>query len=343
MYFFKLKLFLVLLSTTVLSFILAGLIRRYALSNNLVDTPNSRSSHSAPMPRGGGVAFVIPFLLLVPVLAVADDLPWSTVWALMGGSIWISIIGFADDHKHIAARWRLLAHFVGAAWILFWLGGFPPLLILGFTIDLGWAGHILGAFYLVWLLNLYNFMDGIDGIACIEAITVCIGAVLIIAPQSPPHSIWLIPLLLGASVLGFLFWNFPPAKIFMGDVGSTFLGLIFGGISIQATWILPQMFWVWLILLGVFITDATFTLFHRFMKGKKVYKAHRTHAFQVAAQHFDSHKTVSLTVGLINLLWLFPMGYFVGKQWIGGLEGLMIAYAPLIGMFYFFYSKQNRQ
>lgn len=330
------NLFLILPIATFISWRLARLIRCYALSHNLIDIPNSRSSHSTPTPRGGGVAFIISFLLLTPILTVADDLPLPIVWVFLGGGIWIAIIGFSDDHRHVAARWRLLAHFIGAAWVLFWLGGFPPLLVLGFTIDLGWLGHILGAVYLVWLLNLYNFMDGIDGIACIEAITVCMGAALLSALQNLPQSIWLPPLLLASSVLGFLFLNFPPAKIFMGDVGSSFLGLIVGGLSIQAAWISPQMLWVWIILLGVFIVDATFTLFHRLIKGEKIYIAHRSHAYQIAARHFHSHKAVSLTVGLINLLWLFPMGYLVSGQWIDGLGGMVIAYTPLIGILVFF-------
>ena len=333
--------FLILPIATLLSWILAGLIRRYALSHNLMDIPNSRSSHIAPTPRGGGVAFIISFLLLAPILTVADDLSLPVIWAFLGGGLWIAIIGFSDDHRHIAARWRLLAHFFGAAWVLFWLGGFPPLLILGFTIDLGWSGHILAAVYLVWLLNLYNFMDGIDGIASIEAITVCIGAAILMALQNLSQSFWLTPLLLVASVLGFLFWNFSPAKIFMGDVGSSFLGLIVGGFSIQAAWVSPRMFWVWVILLGVFVTDATLTLFRRLIKSERIYEAHRSHAYQIAARHFRSHKAVSLTVGLINLCWLFPMGYLVSKQWVDGLPGVIIAYAPLIAIFIFFNSKQN--
>ena len=336
------SLFLVLPIATFFSLILAGLIRRYALSHDLMDIPNSRSSHSAPTPRGGGVAFIISFLLLAPILTAADDLPLPVLWAFLGGGIWVSIIGFSDDHNHIAAGWRLLAHFIGAAWVLFWLGGFPPLLILDLSIDLGWLGNILATIYLVWLLNLYNFMDGIDGIASIEAITVCIGGALIIAPLSPSQSIWLLPLLLAASVLGFLFWNFPPAKIFMGDAGSGFLGLMVGGFSIQAAWVSPQAFWVWLILLGVFIVDSTLTLFRRLIKCEKIYEAHRSHAYQVASHYFRSHKAVSLIIGLINLLWLFPMAYLVGKQWVDGLVGVMIAYTPLVGLFIFVRSKLGK-
>jgi Fuc2NAc and GlcNAc transferase len=334
--------FLILPIATFLSLILTALIRRYALSNDLMDIPNSRSSHSSPTPRSGGMAFIISFLLLAPILTTSDDFPLPVIWAFWGGGIWISIIGFSDDHKHIAARWRLLAHFIGAAWVLIWLGGFPPLLILGLSIDMGWLGHTLAAVYLVWLLNLYNFMDGIDGIASIEAITVCAGAALIIAPLSPYQSIWLLPLLLAASVLGFLFWNFPPAKIFMGDAGSGFLGLMVGGLSIQATLISPHMFWVWVILLGAFIVDSTLTLFRRLIKGEKIYEAHRSHAYQVASHYLRSHKAVSLTIGLINLLWLFPVAYLVGKQRVDGLVGVMIAYTPLVWLFIFVRSKLGK-
>ena len=337
------NLFLLLPVATFLSLLLAGLIRRYALSHNLMDVPNVRSSHSVPTPRGGGVAFVIPFLLLTLILSVMGDLPWSVVWAFLGGGIWVSLIGFIDDHAHIAARWRLLAHFIGAAWVLFWLGGFPPLLIFDFTIDLGLPGNILAAVYLVWLLNLYNFMDGIDGIAGIEAISVCIGAALLASLQNSPQSAWLIPLLLAACVTGFLFWNFPSAKIFMGDVGSSFLGLMVGGLSIQVAWEIPQMFWVWTILLGVFIVDATLTLFHRLIKGEKVYEAHKSHVYQIAARHYRSHKMVSLVVGMINLFWLLPIGYLASEQWINGLAGVVLAYTPLVGIFFYFSSsRQNR-
>lgn len=127
-------------------------------------------------PRGGGVAIVLSFLAALPLLAVVGVLPWPVLWALMGAGAWVAVVGFLDDHGHIAARWRLLAHFIGAAWALGWLGGLPSLAVFGFDLELGWLGYVLAAFYLVWLLNLYNFMDGIDGIASVEAISVCLGA-----------------------------------------------------------------------------------------------------------------------------------------------------------------------
>jgi len=135
------------------------------------------SSHSLPTPRGGGVAIVVVFLLGIILLLMSGRLLTSTVWAFLGAGAWIAVVGFIDDHQHIPARWRLLAHFIGAAWGLFWLGSLPMLALFG--IDLTILGYVLGAFYLVWLLNLYNFMDGIDGLASIEAISVCLGGVLL--------------------------------------------------------------------------------------------------------------------------------------------------------------------
>jgi Fuc2NAc and GlcNAc transferase len=328
-----------------ISSILVWLIRHYTLTSNqsLMDVPNLRSSHSIPIPQGGGLAFAISFLLSVPILTVMSDLSWREVWAFLGGGILISVIGFLDDHGHIAIRWRLLVHFVGTTWVLFWLGGCPPLPILGFIIDPSLLSNILIVFYLVWLLNLYNFMDGIDGISTIETMTVCIGAALLIAPQSPSQAIWITPLVLVASVSGFLFWNFPTAKIFMGDAGSSFLGLTLGIFSIQTAWVLPHMYWVWIILLGVFIVDATLTLLRRLTNGEKFYIPHKNHIFQIAARHYNSHKAVSLSIGLINLTWLLPIAYLASNQWIDGLPAVAMAYTPLVGLFFYFSSLQNKQ
>lgn len=220
-----------------LAFLLTAILRRYALANSVIDVPNDRSSHSMPTPRGGGVSIVISFLLAILLLGFLGVADWTFVIALFGAGLGIATIGFLDDHGHIAARWRLLGHFAAASWILYWLGGFPPLLLLGTTLDMGWFGHILAAIYLVWMLNLYNFMDGIDGIAGIEAITVCLGGVLLLfclGKGLDNEGIWVLAVLASA-VLGFLIWNFPPAKIFMGDAGSGFLGVVLGGAFRQSS------------------------------------------------------------------------------------------------------------
>ena len=325
------------LMALILAAVLTGFLRRYAVAKSLMDIPSARSSHTVSTPRGGGLSIVIVFLLGLPVVSGMGLLAPEAMWAILGAGALVALVGFLDDHGHIPARWRLLTHFIGAAWGLYWLGGLPPLAFsvptsnLGIqTIDLGWPGQILALFYLVWLLNLYNFMDGIDGLASIEAITVCLGGALLYLLGFETYGYWSAPILLTIAVAGFLFWNFPPARIFMGDAGSGFLGIILGLLSIQAAWIAPQFFWSWLVLLSVFIVDATWTLARRFISGEKVYEAHRSHAYQNASRHFGSHKKVSLVIGVINVFWLTPLALLVGLAKLNALLGVVLAYLPLI-------------
>lgn len=320
---------LLIVFAVVASIFLTWLLRRYALAKSIIDVPNARSSHSVPTPRGGGVAIVISFLISLPILLSSGFIDEPIMCALLGAGGGIALLGFLDDHRHIAARWRLTGHFLGAIWILFWIDGFPPITAFGLDLDLKWLGNILAAIFLVWLINLYNFMDGIDGLASIEAICVCIcGGFLYFYIGEASASI--LPIILAAAVAGFLFWNFPPAKIFMGDAGSGFLGITLAALSLQAAWIAPQLFWSWVILLGVFIVDATMTLLHRLLRHEKVYEAHRSHAYQFAARHYKAHKPISLTVGLINIFWLFPWAFLVATQEIDGLIATLIAYSPII-------------
>ena len=316
--------------TLVMSFLLTGVLRQYALKRSVLDIPNERSSHSVPTPRGGGVAIVISFLLALPALYLVGLLSASMMWGLLGGGLGIAVLGFLDDHGHIAARWRLLGHFSAAIWVLYWLGGLAPINIFGFSeLNLVWVGHVLAVFYIVWLLNLYNFMDGIDGLASVEAICACIGAGVIYAVLGYAQELFL-PLALALAVGGFLIWNFPPAKIFMGDAGSGFLGFTLAALSLQATWFNPDLLWSWIILLGVFIVDATFTLFRRLLRGDKVYEAHRSHAYQYASRQYKGHRPVTLTVLAINILWLFPLALLVGLDYLDGLLGVVIAFLPLL-------------
>lgn len=312
-----------------LSLLATGLLRRYALSASLMDVPNARSSHTVPTPRGGGVAIVLSFLILLPLGWLQGVLDSESALALAGAGALVAIIGFMDDHGHIAARWRLLGHFSAASWVLFWLGGLPPLAVFGVVLDFGWLGGLLACFYLVWMLNLYNFMDGIDGLASVEAICATFGMCAIYLTAGHIGLIWP-ALLLGFSVAGFLFWNFPPARIFMGDAGSGFLGITLGILALQAAWSDSQLFWAWLILLGVFIVDATLTLLRRLMTRQKVYEAHRSHAYQYASRHYGRHLPVTVAVLLINLLWLLPLAWAVACQGLDGAIGVVIAYIPLI-------------
>lgn len=322
----------ILLIALMTSVALTSLLRRYAVASNLLDIPNARSSHLIPTPRGGGLAIVVVFLSGMAAFAAVGLPAAKAAWVFCGVGAWVAVVGFFDDRSHIPVHQRLSAHFLAAVLGLYGLGGIPPLWVFGHAIDLGWAGQIIGVFYLVWLLNLYNFMDGIDGLAGIEAMTVCLGGIVLYlsgSENSGQH--WMLALL-ALAVAGFMVWNFPPARIFMGDTGSGFLGIVLGLFSIQAASVAPQYFWSWLILLGVFIVDATWTLIRRFLSGEKVYEAHRNHAYQYASRYYGGHKPVTLAIAVINLCWLTPLALWVGTGGLEGLSGVFLAYLPLVGL-----------
>ncbi|WMN16067.1 glycosyltransferase family 4 protein [Pseudomonas piscis] len=312
-----------------LSFLLTWGIRSYAISRNIMDVPNSRSSHLVPTPRGGGGAFVCVFLLMLPVVTYVEALPLEQVVGIGGAGMIAAIVGLIDDHRPVAVHWRLLGHFAAAVWAVLCLGGLPPLYFLSVTIDFGWIGWLLASVYLVWMLNLYNFMDGIDGIASAEALCACLGMSVLCWVSGLESLIWL-PLLLAATVAGFLIWNSPPSRIFMGDVGSGFLGILLGVFSIQASWYSPLLLWGWLILLGVFVVDATFTLIRRLLLGEKIHVAHRTHAYQYASRYFGKHLPVTLAVVAINFFWLFPIALSMIIFQLDGVLCLILAYLPLV-------------
>ena len=315
---------------------LAGLIgllgtwmmRAYALRRDLLDHPNARSSHAAPTPRGGGVAIVAGFCLA------------TTVWALASGSahaarLWLAIVppallvagvGLADDHRPLSARFRLLVHFLAAAWVVGMLGGLPTIPWPGGDLPMGLAGGALAVVASVWCLNLYNFMDGIDGIAASEAVFVAAAAAWLGGAGSPAF----IPLLaLAGASAGFLAFNWPPARIFMGDTGSGFLGLVLAGLLLAQHAAGTVPIGAGLILLGAFLADATVTLLVRLRRGERVHEAHRSHAYQRAARRFGGHRPVTITVLAIDLFWLLPLAWLATRFPDWSLPLATIAIAPV--------------
>ncbi len=323
-----------------LSFLLTAFFRSYALKKNILDIPNERSSHHLPTPRGGGVAIVVTFMTSLVYVYLNHVIPLADFIGLLSVTFFVAAIGFMDDKYSLSARWRLIGHFLSAIWGIFWIGGLPDLVFFGINIQLGFIGSVLSVFYLVWMLNLYNFMDGIDGLASLEAICVCFGMCILYFVVGA-HELIVLPLSLAMAVLGFLCWNMPPAKIFMGDAGSSFLGILLGLLSLQAAWHSPKFLWCWLILLGVFIVDATVTLFRRFLRGAKVYEAHRSHAYQFASRHFGKHLPVSLGVSFINIFWLLPISLCAALSLMDGAIALVIAYIPLIFIAFFFHAGER--
>lgn len=314
------------------SFVLTGLVRRYALAHGLLDVPNARSSHLRTTPRGGGLAIVVMLSVALCALEWSKSLPAPLFWVFMIGGAAVAAIGFVDDYRSASPALRLLVHVGAALWAVLLIGG-PRLPETGVHWpELGWAAAALSTVGIVWVLNLFNFMDGIDGIATIEAVFVAASGSVLTLLGAGPHAVTVLGLLLGAAALGFLVWNWPPAKIFLGDTGSGYLGYMIAVLALASARTNPTALWTWLILCGAFCVDATFTLLRRLSRGERVYEAHRTHAYQLLARRWASHKRVTLAVTLVNLAWLLPLAMLTVRYpqyacWIA-----LIALLPLVAI-----------
>lgn len=279
-------------------------MRRYAIRRSLVDIPNQRSSHSSPTPLGGGLAIMIVTSAGVALQLVIGDLDRRVGIGLLVGGGLIALVGWIDDHHDLRARWRAMAQFAAAAWFVYWVGAPESLWLGAWSLSLGVAAPVLAVVGLVWLTNLFNFMDGIDGIAGGEAVSVgTVGGFLLFASGEPGLAGTV--LLVAAASLGFLVWNWAPARIFLGDVGSGFLGFMLGALAIASDRADAVPLLVWMLLLGVFVFDATVTLLRR-LRRERFYVAHRRHAYQRAVAAGLSHRAVTLVVlGLNTVLAVF--------------------------------------
>lgn len=309
-----------------MSFFLTWLVMRVAESHRLLDIPNARSSHDRPVPRGGGIAVVVTFLAVIVVASSIVAVAHNLLLAILGGML-VAAIGLLDDYREVTAGRRLVLHTAAAIWAVYWLGGMPDGLLPGVPAFLVNAIAVLCT---VWFINLYNFMDGIDGIASIETMTACLGGIVLFVVSEPGGAAWIWPAALLASVSGFLVWNYPPARIFLGDCGSGFLGFMMAVLCMLSAQLGPALFWGWILLLGVFIVDSGVTLVRRMWHRQRLDEAHCSHAYQVAARHVGGHATVSLAVGTINLAWLLPVALLVVTGRIPVVAGLLVGYAPLL-------------
>ncbi len=300
--------FLILFLSFFSAVLLTGLLYRYALHRSLIDIPNERSSHTVPVPRGGGFSIVLITLLCLIYIWQTGYIKNDTFIALTGGGLLIAAIGWMDDHRDVVALSRAIIHFIASIWTIMWLGGLNSI-DLGFTeISLGWFGSFIAVVAMVWLINLYNFMDGTDGIAAVQAITAGVFSLFFFLSSGTTGLAIIILALVGATT-GFLIWNWFPARIFMGDVGSSFLGYLFAALAIlgEQTGTLPIL--IWTILLALFIWDTTLTLISRIRKGEKWYSAHRSHAYQRFVQMGNSHEKLALWFLLINIMILWPVAW----------------------------------
>lgn len=320
-----------ILLVAIISFVSTIIVRKMALQKNQLDIPNERSSHISPTPRGAGIAIVIAFCVGILVLCLNDTVTSRVLFSLVLPGLIVAIIGRLDDLTLVtSAKWRLIGHFICAIAAVWLVGGLPALPLFESTIDFGVAGDITAVIYLVWMLNLFNFMDGIDLITGIQTLSTSVAIAVFLFMKSE-SDLWAVFAVLAAAVVGFLYFNLPPAKIFLGDVGSGFIGFTLGAISLVVAKDEPLIAWSTIILLGVFVTDATVTLLRRLISLERVYIAHRTHAYQHMSKKINRHLPISLSVGAINIFFLLPIAWLVAEAKLLPLVGVLLAYVPLAG------------
>ena len=283
------------------SLALTGIVRSYATHHQVLDRPVERSSHSVPTPRGGGLA-VLAAAAVGMVLGVALHFiePLHAV-TLGGGMLMLGAVGWVDDTRGLNARVRLAVHLAVASWTLYMWGGLPAVSVGETTLNLGAAGYVLGVLGIVWSINLFNFMDGIDGLAGSQAVLI-FGVAAVLLWSKGGNSLAAVSAILAASAAGFLVWNWPPAKIFLGDVGSGPLGYLIAGIAIESENTHSGPLLAFAILGAVFMSDATITLVRRFARGDRAMEAHRDHAYQRLARAWGSHRAVTLAAAGMTVI-----------------------------------------
>ena len=264
------------------------------------------------------------------MLAAVHLLDTDLMIALLGGGAAVALVGSIDDHRPLPASIRLVTHVAAAVWALAWLGGLPPLRVADHVVQLGLAGYVPGVLGIVWTLNLFNFMDGIDGIAASEAVFVVGAAALVAALNGLSVAMIGADLVFVAACAGFLFFNWPPARIFMGDVGSGFIGFVIAVLALATCRSDSSAVWEWLLLGAVFFVDATVTLVRRIARGERAQEAHRSHAYQWLARRWRSHRRVTLTTIFLNVGWLLPCALLATLHPRQALWVLLVALAPLV-------------
>ena len=276
------------------------LVRRWATQRGVIDVPNQRSSHTAPTPRGGGVVF-FPVVLLGlgahAMLAPATDVAATGAFLLLAGAV--TLVSWLDDLRSVPFQWRLGVHVLAAVGAVLSFGHWH-------TIALPWAGPvhvgawgaILTVVWIVGLTNAYNFMDGIDGIAGLQALVAGI-AWAILAALGGWQTAGLIGILVAAASAGFLAHNWSPARIFMGDAGSAFLGFTFAVIPLVASSSDPWLPISAALIVWPFVADAAGTFIRRAIRGEEVWNAHKSHLYQRLVQRGWSHARVAILYGAL--------------------------------------------
>ena len=312
--------------TFVASYLCVAGLRRWTEHHNILDKPSERSCHTRPTCRGGGLAIVIITLAgFTAYWLFNQDLHWGMLLIYLPGAILIAVVSWLDDLYSLPKLIRLPAHSIGAILIILGFGYWQTFAIpcLG-SLYLGWFGFLITFFWIAGLTNAYNFMDGIDGIAGGQAVLAGLGwAVLGTISGQPLTSV--LGLLLAASSLGFLGHNWPPARIFMGDVGSVFLGYTFAVLSTIAGVKDSRFILAGLLLVWPFVFDTVFTFLNRLRKGENVFVSHRSHLYQRLVIVGYSHRFVTLLyIGLALIGAIFAFAWSLNVEGSGVAISLVI-------------------
>ena len=291
----------------VFSVILTYGIRILALRKSLLAHVNERSSHAIPTPHGGGIAIALTWFCGLIYLFTCNKIDASLFYALMCGTL-LSLVSYLDDVYELSPRLRLIVQALVSSAGLYALGGLFVIDVGFYTIENQVITNGFAFIGIMWCINLYNFLDGIDGYAGSEALFLALAGWLLFGGDQF--------LVLSASVAGFLVWNWHRAKIFMGDVGSTLLGYT---VAIFALYYQNNGYsiFIWIILFGLFWFDATLTLYRRYKNDEKLSQAHRKHAYQRAVQSGLRHDSVVLLGLVVNMILLaFGYGALKNPQWL---------------------------
>jgi len=299
-----------------LSFSLTYFIKNYAIKKSLVAEVNERSSHTTPTPHGGGIAIAITWFIGLSYLFYTNEIESSLYYALMAGAV-LAVVSYLDDLYELSPKVRLIAQSSVAVGGIIALGGLARLDFGFFSIENQVITNLVAFVAVIWFINLYNFLDGIDGYAGSEAVFLGLAGFILFGGA---HFLVLI-----VSVLGFLIWNWHKAKIFMGDVGSTLLGYTVAIFTIYYTNQDTANLWLWIILFGLFWFDATLTLFRRYRNGEKLSQAHKKHAYQRLNQSGWAHDKVVLFSMCVNAV-LFSLVYFISNVFVAFVLSLVVFY-----------------
>ena len=298
-----------------------GVLRRRAI----LDLPNERSSHQTPTPRGGGLAVVAVVVVAWGIVGLSTSAAVAEILVICGCALGLAAISWIDDLRGLPVRWRLIGQVLAVAVALAWMPARGPFFagLLPGALD-----PIAAAVVWIWFINLFNFMDGIDGMAGTEAACIGAGVGLAALAAGLGEPVMLYGLTAAAAALGFLWWNWQPARIFFGDVGSVPLGFLFGwlllGLAAEGLWAVA------LILPLYYLADATITLARRALRGERVWRAHREHFYQVAVRRGLGHAAVVGAMLLANLFLIALAGLAAwGRPW-HALTGACVVVATLL-------------